>query len=180
MWDQIFEREWAKFPGAIREEWHALQTKWNEPLSEQELREIRERQVNPFPVSSPYYALYKPLVPETWTFPKRALPESYGELLQYSNGGEFQTGDRHFQFFGTSDFRAMNLAYEFPAYMPGTVSFAMDGSGHHYIFDMRAEPRNGEYPILVAHSGNLGFEDCICVADSLQELCRGTEEISLP
>lgn len=30
----------------------------------------------------------------------------------------------------------MNLAYEFAEYMPGSVSFAMDGSGNHYIFDM--------------------------------------------
>lgn len=46
-------------------------------------------------------------------------------------------GRGSFSFFGTSDFREMNLAYEFAEYMPGSVSFAMDGSSNHYIFDMR-------------------------------------------
>lgn len=73
----------------------------------------------------------------------------------------------------------MNLAYEFAEYMPGPFSFAMDGSGNHYIFDMRELSRNGEYPILVAHSGNLGYEDCVHVGNSLPELCMGTDEIEL-
>ncbi|GAB1156374.1 hypothetical protein YWY31_23990 [Paenibacillus illinoisensis] len=67
---------------------------------------------------------------------KRPLPDSHAHLLTYSNGGEFQHGERIFQFLGTSDFREMNLAYEFAEYMPGSVSFAMDGSGNHYIIDM--------------------------------------------
>lgn len=71
----------------------------------------------------------------------------------------------------------MNLAYEFAEYMPGSVSFAMDGSGNHYIFDMRETWRSGEYPLLFADSGDLGYEDCVHVADSLPELRRGTEEI---
>lgn len=54
----------------------------------------------------------------------------------------------------------MNLAYGLPEYMPNAVSFAMDGSGNYYLFDMREEKRNNEYPVLIAHSGSLGYEDC--------------------
>lgn len=95
---------------------------------------------------------------------------SYLDLLKYSNGGEFQQGERYFQFFHNGDLREMNLAYELPEYMPNAVSFAMDGSGNHYMFDMREESGDGEYPILFAHSGNLGYEDCERVADSLPAL----------
>lgn len=69
--------------------------------------------------------------------------------MRYSNGGEFQNGERYFQFFNTEDLREMNLAYELPEYMPGAVSFAMDGCGNHYMFDMREEKRNNEYPVLL-------------------------------
>ncbi|PAF30470.1 SMI1/KNR4 family protein [Paenibacillus sp. 7516] len=177
MWNDVFEKEWEKRPGAKREELHVFLQTWNDALSVQELQEIRARQKNPFPKSSPFYEQYTPLDPSSWSFPKRPLPDSHAHLLTYSNGGEFQNGERIFQFHGTPDFREMNLAYEFAEYMPGSVSFAMDGSGNHYIFDMREASRNGEYPILFAHSGNLGYEDCVHVADSLPELCRGTDEI---
>ena len=62
----------------------------------------------------------------------------------------------------------MNLAYELPEYMPNAVSFAMDGSGNHYMFDMREEPINGEYPILFAHSGAWDMRS----ANGLRILCQ--------
>lgn len=71
----------------------------------------------------------------------------------------------------------MNLAYESLEYMPNAVSFAMDGSGNHYMFDMREEPTNGEYPILFAHSGGLGYEECEQVANSLPALCTEKWEL---
>lgn len=84
-----------------------------------------------------------------------------------------QTGDRYFQFFDVKEFREYNLAYEFPEYMKHCVSLGMDGCGYHYIFDMREEMKNGEYPILVAHSGYLDYVGSVRVAESFQGLCKG-------
>ncbi|MET3940541.1 hypothetical protein ABIC22_003353 [Paenibacillus sp. PvP094] len=42
------------------------------------------------------------------------------------------------------------------------------------VFEKEWEKRPG---VLFAHSGNLGYEVCIHVANSLPELCRGTNEI---
>jgi hypothetical protein len=51
----------------------------------------------------------------------------------------------------------------------------MDGSGNHYIWDMRSHgDKDQEYPVLVSHSGSLGYEDCKVIAESFLELCRGT------
>ncbi|KKO52851.1 SMI1/KNR4 family protein [Paenibacillus sp. DMB20] len=171
MWTIRFEHEFAKWEGATREEIMQFLKAWNQNLSEQEIQEIKQRQANPFPKSSPYHDMYKPIDPSGWKLPQRAFPDSYIDFLKYSNGGEFQNGDRYFQFFGTEDFREMNFAYELPEYMPFAVSFGMDGSGNHYLFDMREEPKNNEYPILVSHSGNLGYDDCQYAADSFIELC---------
>lgn len=108
MWNEVFEREWEKRPGAKQEEMDAFLQTWNDSLSVEELQEIRERQKNPFPKSSPFHDKYIPLDPSSWAFPKYTLPNSYVKLLAYSNGGEFQNGDRYFQFFGTHDFREMD------------------------------------------------------------------------
>jgi hypothetical protein len=44
---------------------------------------------------------------------------------------------------------------------------------HHYIWDMRAPCGDGQYPIWIAHSGNLGYDDAAWIAGSFEELCRG-------
>ncbi|MEE4568890.1 SMI1/KNR4 family protein [Paenibacillus polymyxa] len=171
MWSIHFEQQFVKCPEATGEQIAIFLSTWNIKLSEQEIREIQQRQVNPFPKSSPFYDQYQPLDPVSWHLPQGQFPDRYIELLKYSNGGEFQNGERYFQFFNTEDLREMNLAYELPEYMPGAVSFAMDGSGNHYMFDMREEKRNNEYPILFAHSGSLGYDECEQVAHSFMELC---------
>ncbi|UNK16296.1 SMI1/KNR4 family protein [Paenibacillus sp. N3/727] len=177
MWTIRFEHEFIKYPGVTEEQITCFLTTWNKDLSEQEINEIKKRQVNPFPKSSPYYDQYKPFDPTGWKLPQRAFPDSYIDFMKYSNGGEFQNGERCFQFFDTEIFREMNFAYEMPEYMPFAVSFAMDGSGNHYLFDMREAARNNEYPILIAHSGNLGYEDCTLAASSFMELCTERWEL---
>lgn len=177
MWNIDFEHAYDIRAGATEEQIARFVMEWNAGLSVQEMDEIKGRQVNPFHKSSPFYDQYVPLNPTGWKLPRRNFPASYLDLLKYSNGGEFQQGARLFQFFNTDDLREMNLAYELPEYMPGAVSFAMDGSGNHYMFDMREAPTNGEYAILFAHSGNLGYEDCERVADSLPALCTETWEL---
>ncbi|WP_010499261.1 SMI1/KNR4 family protein [Paenibacillus elgii] len=174
MWSSVFEMPYLMREGATEEELECLVKTWNEKLSPQEIAEITERQRNPFPANHPLHTQYKPFDPSLWGLPQKKLPDSYLDFLRYSNGGEFQTGERYFQFFGTKQLREYNLAYEFPEYMAGSVSIGMDGCGNHYILDMREDTDGDEYPILAAHSGNLGYEDCKQVARSFPELCKGT------
>ncbi|MBP1990886.1 SMI1/KNR4 family protein [Paenibacillus eucommiae] len=176
-WNAVFEKEYMKIDGLSKDDLQRFLCAWNMPMSEEEIAEIVERQQNPFPVTDPLYSQYKPFDPSRWTLPQKKLPISYIDFLQYSNGGEFVNGERYFQFFSAADFRVMNLAYEFPEYMRGAVSLGMDGCGNHYIFDMREDMMDGEYPIVAAHSGNLGYEDCKKIADSLADLCRGTTSV---
>jgi hypothetical protein len=177
IWNTVFDKEYMKVEGLSQNDLQSFLSTWNMPMTEEEIAEIVKRQRNPFPVNDPLYSQYTPFDPSRWAIPQMNLPDSYMQFLQYSNGGEFGNGDRYFQFFGSSEFRAMNLAYEFPEYMQGAVSFGMDGCGNHYIFDMRNDMRDGEYPILAAHSGNLGYEGCKKVAHSFAELCMGTTSI---
>ncbi|MBE1444442.1 SMI1/KNR4 family protein [Paenibacillus sp. OAS669] len=173
MWNHVFELEHVKRPPADENELDRFVTAWNAALSEQEMAEIAGRQRNPFPAGHELYDQYKPFDPALWKLPQKAFPASYLDFLRYSNGGEFQNGDRFFQFFGTDQLREYNLAYELPEYMKHAVSFAMDGCGNHYLFDMREERNNNEYPILVAHSGYLDYDGCVLVAESFLELCSG-------
>ncbi|MFF2089776.1 SMI1/KNR4 family protein [Paenibacillus sp. NPDC058174] len=173
-WDTLFEKNYQSYPGLTEAELLQFQHSWHAPLSDLEIQEIFNRQHNPFPTNDPLYGLYKPFDPSLWSIPQKPLPESYLAFLRFSNGGEFGNGDRYLQFFSTEIFRSMMLAYEFPQYMPGAVSFAMDGCGNHYAWDMRNDRDDREYPILVASSGNLGYEDCIHFADTFVELCLGT------
>ncbi|MNW47474.1 hypothetical protein D3C74_248050 [compost metagenome] len=173
-WESIFEMSYQKCYGLPEDQLVHFLTQWHMPLSKEEIAEISGNQRNPFPVSDPLHKLYQPFDPAKWSIPNKPLPVDYLDFLRYSNGGEFGNGKRHFQFFGADELRALLLAYEFPEYMPGAVPFATDGCGNHYIWDMRADRVNHEYPILVSHSGNLGYEDAALIAGTFMELCRGT------
>lgn len=127
MWQITFEQEFDKRPPANQEEIELFQKTWNVPLSQTEVKEITAMHKKLFPADDPRYRHYVPMDPAKWSFPQKVLPPSYLQFLQYSNGGEFSQGDRYFQFFSTDDHREMNVAYEFPEYMPGVSSFAMDG-----------------------------------------------------
>jgi hypothetical protein len=119
------------------------------------------------------------LSPGTWKLPCRPLPPEYLGLLRWSNGGEFRTGERWFQFFTALDarhcVRATLLAYHLPQYMPGALPFAFNGGGVFYLFDMREPPTQGEYPILCSHACNLGYgpDECVAVAQTFLEACQG-------
>ncbi|MCR8842444.1 SMI1/KNR4 family protein [Paenibacillus sp. SC116] len=173
-WESIFKECYQKLPGLKERELEFFINHWHQPLSQQEIEEISGRQRNPFPKSDPLYKLYQPFDPAKWIIPNKRLPAAYLDFLRYSDGGEFGNGERHFQFFSADELRAMMLAYEFPQYMPGAVPFAMDGCGHHYAWDMRIDREDDEYPILVTHSGNLGYEDAAQIAETFMELCLGT------
>jgi hypothetical protein len=71
-------------------------------------------------------------------------------------------GDRTFSpMFTTLTVRDYLLSYMVPEYMPGSLHFAFDGGGCFFLFDMRGEPVEDEYPILFVSAGNLGYEDAV-------------------
>jgi hypothetical protein len=112
--------------------------------------------------------------PGGWKFPTRPLPASYLSFLAWSNGGFFLTGDREFQMLAAEELREYLLTYRVPYHMPGAVPFALDGGGNFFLFDLRtpADPA-GEYPVLFAPAGSLGFDVAVVVAGSFLDACRG-------
>lgn len=155
-WESIFEVCHTKRPGLRDDQLEVWLAHWHAPLTAAEITE------------------YGLAGTESWRIPAKPLPAGYIDFLRFSDGGEFANGERYFQFFGSAEFRSMLLTYAFPRYMPGAVPFAMDGSGNHYVWDMRADPNNREFPVLVVSSGNLGFEDAVETARTFAELCQGT------
>jgi hypothetical protein len=83
-----------------------------------------------------------------------------------------------FGFFGTHEIRECLLAHHLPQYMPMTVPLGLDGSGNFALLDVREPMVNGEYPILVAAAGNLGFEDARRAADTFEQFCLRTERVA--
>lgn len=163
MWKNIFEKIYEKRDGANHDEIAPFLKNWNVKVTESEIQKVLQLHAGNI----------LPFDPLQWSFPQKELPLSFIDFLRYSNGGEFQNGDRYFQFFSTEELREYNLAYEFPEYMKNCISFGMDGCGNHYIFDMREDMKNDEYPILVAHSGYLDYEGSVKVADTFLSLCKG-------
>ena len=123
----------------------------------------------------PLHATYRRFDPANWRIPDRQLPASYRDFLLWSNGGSFSNGSRWFDpFLSAEALREYLLAYHVPQYMPGALPFAMDGGGGFYLFDLRADPVDGEYPIFFIHAGNLGWDDATPVAPTFPDACRGT------
>ncbi|MCI0704350.1 MAG: hypothetical protein L0241_25100 [Planctomycetia bacterium] len=146
------------------------------PMSQAEVDYINSRQPgNPFPPTDPHHATWQPFDPAAWVMPaNRPIPPSYLLFVRYSNGGNFQNGDRLFQMWGTG-LRNFMLTYLVPQYMPLAVPFAFNG-GVMYMFDMRKRSNaEGEYPIICAGAGCLTFDwdESPKVADSFPEVCRG-------
>jgi hypothetical protein len=177
-WSTVFD-EIDALPGATEDELRCFIESLQDPLTAEEIREINEAQQNPFPKSDPLFNSYRPLDPSRWTMPGRPLPPMYLDFLSWSNGGEFRSGDRWFQFFPALDtthgVRAMLLAYHVPAYMQGFLPFAFNGEGTFYLFDMREPSIAGEYPVVCTHSGNLGggADECARIAESFLSACQG-------
>lgn len=168
-WSSIFdEMQIAK--GASETEVIAFAKDFALPLSEKEIAEVRADLLK----SKMDVERYDP---SKWIIPSKPLPESFLKFLMWNNGGWCRTGKREFGFLGTSDLRGYTLAYLFPEWMPSAIPFALNGGGVFYVFDMREEPQNGEYPILIANAGNLGYEDAKVVAQSFIEVCSGRTNV---
>lgn len=116
-----------------------------------------------------------------WKLPDHPLPPSYLDLLRCSDGGEFGGGGRLIQLFSSGEVRAYMLDYQVPQYWPLAVPFAFDGGGTFYAFDMRQPPdARGEFPIVMAHAGSLGWEprDSWKIAETLEECFRDPRSLS--
>jgi len=175
-WAKLFSK---RFPakGATKAELSALVASISQPLSEAEVRAINVSQRNPFQKKHPLHATWKPFDPLKWQIPARPLPASFLDFLKWSNGGAFISGKRTFDpIFSTKTLRDYLVAYNVPQYMPGALPFGFDGGGTFYLFDMRADPVGGEYPVLFTAAGNLGYDDAALVADSFPEACQGTTD----
>jgi hypothetical protein len=145
------------------------------PLTCEEIDYINRNQRNPFPRTDPMYAHFRPFDPRAWVLPTGLLPESYLSFLRWSNGGEFRTGEREFGFFDADGARGMLLGYNLPQYMPGALPIAFNGGGIFYLFDMRRPPVRGEYPVVCASAGNIGWgaDEHAVVAANFPKCCRG-------
>jgi len=176
-WKKVFAQSFPE-RGATQQELRDLVSTISMPLSETEIQAITASQRNPFPVTHPLHTAYKPFDPRQWRLPWRSLPLSYLDFLEWSNGGEFVQGARQFGFFSTAELRNFLLDYSVPRYMPGALPIAFDGGGCFYLFDMRNNPVDGEYPVLFAAAGNLDYSDAVPVAESFLEACTGTTDPS--
>jgi hypothetical protein len=175
-WAALFEQTELS-PGATSEQIQLLVASISEPVTETEAREIVARQRNPFPKTDPLFAAFQPVDSREWIFPNRPLPETYLEFLQWSDGPWCANGAREFGFFGTSDVRLMMTAYEIPEYMPFAVPFALNGGGVFYLFDMREDAADGEYPVVVAAAGNLDWDAAPRIASDFVEACSGRTNV---
>lgn len=104
-------------------------------------------------------------------------------MLRWSNGGWCRNGEREFGFFPTDhptgSVREMLLAYCLPEVMPSALPFAFNGGGVFYLFDMRKEAKNDEFPIVCSHVGSIGWDldDYVVVADSFLAACQGKVDV---
>lgn len=175
-WASMFEWS-APRPGCPAEGLARFVREVCAPLSAEEIAVVAGQQLNPFPVTHALHDSWRPLDAGGWVLPsQRPLPAAYLSLLAWSDGGEFQNGDRLIQLFptqGRSGVRAMTLAYEVPHYMPGALPYAFDGGGVFSLFDLRqpAGP-DGEYPIVAVHASVLDWADAEPVAGRFGDACR--------
>lgn len=181
-WATVFEEAHPQ-PGAADAIIARFVAEVTRPVSATEIRQVNRGQRNPFPPGDPFYASWRPFDAAAWAIPARPLPPAYLSFLRWSNGGEFRTGERWFQFFPAVDpgsgVRAMLVGYHIPQHMPGAVPVGMNGGGTFYLLDMRQPAVAGEYPVVCARAGALGWkpETCRLVADSFLAACRGTRNV---
>lgn len=169
-WGLVFHEIYG-MPGASAEKLATLEATFAAPVSDAEAEELLSHIV---PARQD---------PRSWPLPTGRLPPSYLSLLAWSDGGEFRTGERWFQFLPSIDpvhgVRATLLDYHVPMYMPGVLPIAFNGGGVIYFLDLRQPTPDGETPILCAAAGNLDLapDSCVQVAPNLLDACRGTVNV---
>lgn len=175
-WSKVFETQYPVAGASVKNLSEVLAALFA-PLSGEELASIARSQTNPFPISDPLHSLYRQFDPLMWQLPTRPLPPSYITFLRWSNGGSFFNNNRHFDpFLASYGLRQNLVGYHIPQYMPNAMPFAFSGRGHVFLFDMRSNYKNDEYPILFASLGNLRFEQSTEVGKSFIDVCSGNTD----
>lgn len=154
------------------------------PLSTTECHKIDEAAKNP----------YRDIRSSNWVLPPYLPPKSYFQYLACENGGQYQSDEYDFIFFGTKELKSTMLDYHVPEYMPKAFPFGGNGGGDFYFFDMRSEeeretgeiiidPKKSigldssiEFPIYVTSYIGMSFEDAQFVATSFVDLIKGQFE----
>jgi hypothetical protein len=170
-WDQVFPGE-IPGNGATEPELQAFVAALAQPVSHEEVETISAAKTDP-EVAENKQPPHRHTDPQSWRLPAKPLPPAYLSFLRWSNGGSFYNGARGFNFLSTSTVRSFALGYRLPERMPGSLPFAFDGDNNFYVFDMRSDPVNGEYPILLVRAEDMRFDDAVHVANSFVEACEG-------
>ena len=175
--ENIFDEIEGKRQKVSREILTKFRDEWNLPLSETELTNLKKSDIKPSYWDDKAYGEWKPKDFEKWNFPQSDFPIKFYELIENYAGCSFLKGEREFSVFGPQELREMNIAYEFPEYIKDAVSFGLDGSGNHIVFDMRSENNHSEFKVYGVHSGYLDWEGAKLIANNFQEFINGTENI---
>lgn len=176
-WKNTFDEIYGANKILSQETIHAFLKNWNIPLTEDELRYLKNNDQKPSFWNDERYGIWKPKEFENWTFPQNDFPESFIELITEYSGCGFLKGDREFSIFGPNELRQMNIDYELPQYLNGAVSIGLDGAGNHIIFDMRLNNPNNEYKIYGVHSGNLDWDGAKLIANTFIQFVNETKNI---
>ena len=148
-WGKLFEsaaiHNRKKLPS--KNEFDDMLNKWHSKLSNEEEATLKGHMtLDEIESSSSYFA-------------DKIFPMSYLNFLRFCDIDEMENGNRYFQFLSLKESREYTIAYIFPKWQNGGVTFAMNGGGVHYVFDMRKESTHGEYPIYAVSSGNQGWDN---------------------
>jgi hypothetical protein len=115
-WEKIFEGAtiYTKHE-PLTEELLADELKsWSNKLTQEEVTYLAE------------YMSANEIKKSTNYFRDKTLPKSYINFLRFCNIDEMVNGERYFQFFSIKAIREYTIAYIFPKWMNGGVSFAAD------------------------------------------------------
>ena len=105
--------------------------------------------------------------------------DTWLSFLSWSNGGDFTTGERAFQdMFSLAQVREFTTLYCIVQSLPGAIPFAMDGGSALYMFDVRREPVEGEYPTVFCHCSEVadGWEAVTRLESTFVAVCRSTAD----
>lgn len=172
-WSRLFTEQ-RPAAGATESELQAVVSALFQPVTEIEVLSAGTLPSNSIDHRGSASVVRKEFDSRNWWLPSRSLPDDYLDFLRWSNGGSFMNGERRFDpFIVAGNLRSHLIRYAVPIHMPGAIPFALDGSGCFYVFDMRRESSNNEYPILYVSSGSLGYNDAVPVASSFLEACKG-------
>ena len=168
-WENLFEsaviHHRRKLPS--KKEFDDMLNKWHSKLSNEEEATLKGHMTLDEIESSSIY------------FADKILPISYLNFLRFCDIDEMENGSRYFQFLSLEEIREYTIAYVFLKWLNGGITFAMNGGGVHYVFDMRKESAHGEYPIYAVSSGNQGWEydEAFFLGNSFTEVITATTNV---